>query len=94
MADEPENLVLVQLREIRAKLEKLDVLEKRFDQLDERFDELRGHVAYSLGLGTMSDLRARDMEARRDAEVMRLKRAEERLEEHNKRLARLEEMAN
>jgi hypothetical protein len=51
--DEPENLDLTELREIRAELEKLHGLERRFDALDKRFDEMRAYVYCSLGLGTV-----------------------------------------
>ncbi len=68
MPDEPENLVLVQLREIRAKLDKLDALERsmdrRFDLIDKRFDEMRSYVYYSLGLGTANQLKTAELEGR------------------------------
>jgi hypothetical protein len=55
MADEPENLVLVQLREVRSELQgirtKLEEHDRRFDQIDRRFDDFHLLVNHALGLG-------------------------------------------
>ena len=77
MAEEPDNLILVQLREIRSKLEKLekldvlerrfDAMDRRFDAMDKRFDEMRTYVYYSLGLGSVNQLKAAELEARIEA---------------------------
>lgn len=51
MAEEPDNLVLRLLREIR---EKLDEQSDRFaaiDRLEKLFDEMRGYVNHALGMG-------------------------------------------
>ena len=48
MANDPNNLVLVQLREIRATLERFDEMDKRFDQLDKRFEDSHALVNRTL----------------------------------------------
>lgn len=65
MADEPENLVLAQLREIRSKLDKLDEHDKRFDRLDKQGEEMRQYMSYALGVGAMHDIKLREVDARR-----------------------------
>ena len=91
MADEPDNLVLVQLREIRAKLDKLDVLEKRFDKLDEQGAETRQFLAHALGLGAMNELKTRDLDVRQMDFVTRQKRTEEMIAVLDRRLTKVEE---
>ena len=98
MAEVPDNIVLVQLREIRAKLEsigriekKLDEHDKRFDRLDEHFEEMRLYVNHALGLGTVNDLKAREIDARQKAEAERRRRLEDRFDDVERRLARVEE---
>ena len=44
MPDEPDNLVLIQLREIRAKLEKLEGIEKRLDTIKADSDQWKGYI--------------------------------------------------
>jgi hypothetical protein len=55
MADEPDNLVLVQLREIRTTLadhsKRFDRMDERFDRIDKRFDDFHLLVTHALGLG-------------------------------------------
>ena len=59
MADEPDNLVLVHLREIRAKLEehdrRFDSMEKRFDKLDKRLDDTHETAIFGVGLAAMAN---------------------------------------
>ena len=52
MADEPDNLVLVHLREIRAKLEEHD---RRFDKLDKRLDDTHETAIFGVGLAAMAN---------------------------------------
>jgi hypothetical protein len=60
MAGEPDNLVLVQLREIRATQDEIRATQqqhtKRFDNGDKQFEELRGFVLHALGLGSMNTI--------------------------------------
>ena len=56
MAEEPGNIVLIQLREIRGELgairEKLVNHDGRFDRIDESLADMSTQVLYSLGLAT------------------------------------------
>jgi len=95
MAEEPDNLVLIQLREMRAELKnitvKLDQHDLRFDNLDKRFDEMRLYVNHALGLGTMNDLKARELDARQDESEARQKRMAALMAEIERRLGRVED---
>ena len=91
MADEPENLVLVQLREIRAKLAKLDEHDQRFDRLDQHAEVTRYFVRHALGLGGMNEIKARELDIRHDDFAARQKRTEEMIAELDRRLAKVEE---
>ena len=73
MANEPDNLVLVQLREIRAtlaehskQLERFDQVDKRFDKLDKRFEDFRAVTSHTLTLSTANDLRMREFDQRHE----------------------------
>lgn len=67
MPDEPENLVLVQLREIRSELQgvrsKLEEHDRRFDRIDRRFDDFHLLVNHALGLATANQIKTRELEA-------------------------------
>ena len=98
MADEPENMVLVQLREIRAKLaehdKRFDHLEKRFDRLDEQGADSRQFLAHALGLGAMNEMKARAFEVQQMDFATRQKRTEEMIAVLDRRLAKVEERAD
>lgn len=68
MVDEPENTVLVMLREIRSKLdEQSDVLSdhtQRFERMEKRLDDLSKVVRYSLGQSTETQFRQSQQEER------------------------------
>jgi chromosome segregation ATPase len=68
MANEPDNLVLVQLHEIRATLAEhtgeFAEVRKRFDKLDRRFEDLHAVMSHTLTLSTSNELRVRDVERR------------------------------
>ncbi len=63
MADEPINPVLVQLREIRSKLEEHDArftqMDKRLMSMEKQLRDIETEVTHSLGLGTASLTRMR-----------------------------------
>jgi hypothetical protein len=64
MAAEPDNLVLIQLREIRTTLAehsaRFDQMNARFDSIDKRFDDFHMLVNHALGLSTTNHLKTRD----------------------------------
>jgi ABC-type Fe3+-citrate transport system substrate-binding protein len=70
MASEPDNMVLVLLREIRVKQdEHSQILEshtQRFDRLEKRLDALSKTVTYSLGQSTETQFRQSQQESRID----------------------------
>ena len=70
MADEPDNIVLVMLREIRAKQdehsERFDRLEARMQHIEKQFDSLSKVVTYSLGQSTEAQFRQSQQESRID----------------------------
>lgn len=81
MADEPDNLVLRMLREIRAKLDDHD---KRFDRLDKRFDDhdksmelFRFQPTHTFGLAGMANLQAQQADAKADETAARQKRLDD-----------------
>lgn len=88
MADEPDNLVLVQLRDIRGKR---DTLEKRFDRLDKHADEMRRYVSHALGLGAMNEMKPREMDARLEMGEALSKQIDERFKDIERRLTKVEE---
>ena len=95
MANEAENLVLIQLREIRAKLEKLeklDSLERRLDAFKAEADQWKGYITHIFGLASMSNLRNDALEAGISEKEMRLKRIEQLAALIDRRVTRLEDL--
>ncbi len=92
MANEPDNLVLIQLREIRATLAENSVLMKeRFDQVDKRFDEFHALTSHTLMLGTTNSLKSQEFERRHEFSEGEQRRMSERMDEFERRLTRVEE---
>ena len=95
MANEPENLVLVQLREIRAILEmhnkRFDQMEARFDGLDRKFDEWAGYVTHALGLCGIQHFKNEQQDARLDSAAAEGRRLIEQVAGLDQRVRRLEE---
>jgi hypothetical protein len=92
MANEPDNLVLVQLREIRATLaEHSTLMKERFDQVDRRFDDFHALTSHTLMLGTSNSLKSQDLERRYEFSEGAQQRIRERMEEFERRLAKVEE---
>lgn len=70
MAQEPDNMVLVILREIRAKQDehsdRLGRVEARLQQMDRRLEDMSKVVTYSLGESTRVALRQSEQDSRID----------------------------
>jgi len=68
MTDEPENLVLLMLREIRAKQDehssRLDHIDTRLASLDKQLDDYKKIVRYTLGTSSETELRQVQQESR------------------------------
>ncbi len=84
MADEPDNLVLVHLREMRAEMRnmrdevrtKLELHDKRFDALEKRLDDVHEAAILSVGLATLAN--------------HKLEQVRERVDDHGDRISALE----
>jgi hypothetical protein len=95
MANEPENLVLIQLREIRATQAEHSAqfarIDERFGEIDKRLDEMRLLLGHTIGLATTADLRSQEFERRHEFSEGEQRRLSERMDEFERRLTRLEE---
>jgi uncharacterized coiled-coil protein SlyX len=94
MANEIDNLVLLQLREIRATLAEHSAqfvqMNERFDQLDKRFEDFHALTSHTLTLGTATHLKSQDLERRYEFSDGEQRRMRERMDELESRLARVE----
>ena len=97
MTDEPDNVVLRMLRDIRAKLDKLDEHDTRFDGVDRRLDKIdktlelmKYQIAQSLGLAMAANLAATHTGERVDSLEDRQKRLDEGMAEIRRRMAEME----
>lgn len=80
MADEPDDLVLQMLREIRASLDRrFEEPDKRSDGLDGRPEDMAGSLTYSLGFSMQANVRHEDIQCKRDTVEQRATRPEERV---------------
>jgi tetrahydromethanopterin S-methyltransferase subunit G len=83
MANEPDNLALEMLREIRARLDRhearFDKMDKRFDKLDKKLDDMAGGLTYSLGFSMQANLRHENVQKKLDALEQRVERLEQRV---------------
>jgi hypothetical protein len=98
MANETDNLILTQLREIRAQLNKLDEHDKRFDAIDRRFDgidktleTLKFQMTYTYGAAGLAGVNSLGAEAKADAALKRLDANDNDLAEVKRRLKALED---
>lgn len=85
MAEEPDNLVLKMLRDIRAKQEELGAKQDEhgeiLDRIDRELREIRHSVIYTLGLGTTESLKNREQDRRLDEQKKRTDEIFDKLEE-------------
>ena len=96
MADELDNLVLVQLREIRATLadrfaqvgERFVQMDRRFDQLGKRFEDFRAVTSHTLTLSTANDLRMRELDQRHEFSEGEQRRMTGRMDEFEQRMTK------
>jgi hypothetical protein len=94
MANEADNLVLLQLREIRATLAEHSAqfvqMNERFDQLDKRFDDFHALTSHTLMLGTTNSLKSQELERRYEFSEGEQRRLRERMDEFESRLSKVE----
>ena len=98
MTQEPDNLVLVQLREMRGQLNgitgKLEAITAKLEEHDRRFDDFHLLANHALGLGMVNQNRTRELEARHDLADTWQRRAEQRFDQIEHRLAKVEEKSD
>jgi hypothetical protein len=94
MANEPDNLVLVHLREIRAvqadHSAQFARINERLDQMDKRFEDFHELTSHTLRLSTSNDLRMRDLDRRYEFSEGEQRRMADRMDEFERRLSDLE----
>jgi hypothetical protein len=88
MNQEPDNPVLIQLREIRATLAGHTA---RFDRLERGLNELRHFVDHALGLSTIAEPGTRELDARHEQGEVHRKGMDERVSSIEQRVAKIEE---
>ncbi len=102
MANEPDNLVLIQLREIRATLaehsaqfagmnERFARIDKRFNDVDKRFDEMRLLLGHTIGLGTTAHLRPQELDRRHELSEGETRSLRARVDDLERRVTKVEE---
>ena len=95
MANGPDNLVLAQLREIRATQAEHSArfaqIDKRFDDVDKRFDEMRLLLGHTIGLSTTAYLRSQEFDRRYEFSEGEQRSLSERVGELERRLAKVED---
>jgi len=95
MANEPDNLVLVHLREIRATQADhsalMQELKERFDQIDKRFEDFHALTNHTLMLGTTNRLKSQEFERRHEFNEGEQRRMSERMDEFERRLTKVED---
>ena len=87
MTNDPDNIVLRLLRDIRSKLDEHD---KRFDQTDKKLDLMQFQQTHALGLAGMANLTAQHTGGRVDAIEERQRRLEETVAEVSRKVAAME----
>jgi hypothetical protein len=105
MTQEPDNLVLVHLREMRGQLQgittrldgitaKLEEHDRRFEQIDKRFDDFQLLVSHSVGLGATNFMKSRENDQRHEATEAWQRHAEKRFDGIERRLAKVEQKSD
>lgn len=95
MAREPDNLVLAQLREIRADIgqikTKLEEHDRRFDKLDKDNETFKYQLTHTFGLAGMANLQSQLAREKADEALERQKRMDAQFAEIERRLTTVEE---
>ena len=92
MANEPEDLVLIQLREMRAaQTERFDRIEKRLEEMDRRFEDFNTIASHTLVLSTTNSARQRELGHRQGFSEGEHRSLRERVDELERRIADVEE---
>jgi hypothetical protein len=98
MANEPDNLVPIQLREVRSELQDIKatqtelsaLMKERFDQVDKRFEDFHALTSHTLMLGTTNSLKSQELERRHEFSEGEQRRMRDRMDEFEIRLSKVE----
>lgn len=95
MAQEPDNVVLAHLREMRGELRdirlQLQGVMAKLEEHDRRFEDFHILVNHVLALGRVNQRRSRELVARHDLAGTWQQRTEERVDQIERRLGKIEE---
>jgi phage shock protein A len=99
MAKEPDDLVLIHLREMRAEMAGIRSeignvkaeQGQRFDSIDKTLETLKFQMTYTYGADGIANMTGLHAEAKADDIIVRQKRTDERVEDLDRRLRRVEE---
>ena len=99
MANEPDNLVLIQLCEIRATLAEHSAqsarmeerFNERFNQLDKRFEDFHALNSHTPMLATTNALKSQDLERRYEFSEGKQRRLSDRMDDFERRLSKVED---
>ncbi len=95
MADEPDNLVLKLLREMRTEIREIRSTQaehtQKLDLLEKQGEEGRQYLAHALGLSTMNEMKLRAVDLQHMDFETRQKKTGEILADLQRRMSRLEE---
>jgi hypothetical protein len=105
MANEPDNLILIHLREIRHTLaehserfvqidKRFNDVDKRFNEMDKRFDEMRLLLGHTIGVAQSSYLRAQEFDQRYEFGEGEQRQLRQRVDELERRIAKIEDERN
>jgi hypothetical protein len=98
MANEPDNLVLIQLREIRAMQAAMQAdqsvqfarINEQLEQMDKRFEDFHALTNHTLMLSTANDLRMRELDRRYEFSEGEQRRVADRMHDFERRLSEVE----
>jgi hypothetical protein len=95
MAQDPDNVVLVHLREMRVELQdvrlQLQGIMTKLEEHDRRFEDFHFLVNHVLALGRVNQRRSRELEASHDLTGAWQQRTEHRIDQIEHRLGKIEE---
>jgi chromosome segregation ATPase len=95
MANGPDNLVLIQLREIRATLAEHSAqfagINDRFAHFDKRLDEMRSLLGHTISQSTTAYLRSQEFDQRHELSEGETRSLRARVDDLERRITKVEE---
>ena len=90
-----DNLVLIQLREVRSELHEVRAKQtehdRRFDQIDKRFEDFHALTSHTLTLGTANHLKSQEFERRHEFSEGEQQHMRDRMDDLERRVTRVED---